>query len=99
MYLKLNKSQYIWFFINIASNVNLNQNEHVFFYQQQINNRVYQVSCEIVNPYLITNVLNKSIYGIETECNVGQEPFSLIFSQGENLKFYLTQYLSFYLLN
>ncbi len=53
----------------------------------------------MVNPYLIVNLLNKRIYGIETECNVEHEPLTFTYDQRENLKFYLTQYLSHYLLN
>ncbi|CAI2192529.1 7148_t:CDS:2, partial [Funneliformis geosporum] len=50
----------------------LKQNEYVFFYQQQCNDQIYQVSCEMVSPSLINNYLNKNIHGIEIE-NMGQE--------------------------
>ena len=44
------------------------KNEYIFHYQQQFNNRIYQVSCEIVSSL----TLNKSIYGIEIEQNFVQ---------------------------
>ena len=79
-----------------TSDVKSNQNEYSFFYQQS-DNRIYWVSCEIVTPL----TLNKIIYGIEiVEQNFGQERLSFFtFYQKENLKFYLTHYLSYYILN
>ena len=78
-------------------NINSYQNKYVF-YQQIVNNRVYQVECEIVLPSLIINFLNKSIFGIETyESNIEQELPTFTFNQKENLRFYLTQYLGRYL--
>ncbi|PKK77476.1 hypothetical protein RhiirC2_731861, partial [Rhizophagus irregularis] len=76
-----------------VSNINFNQNEYFFFYQQQNDNRTYQVVCEIVSPSFIINFLNKTIYGIEIEQNIGEE-LIFKFDQKENLKFYLTQYLN-----
>ncbi|CAB4441519.1 unnamed protein product [Rhizophagus irregularis] len=81
-----------------VSNINFNQNEYFFFYQQQSDNRTYQVVCEIVSPSFIINFLNKTIYGIEIEQNIGEE-LIIKFDQKENLKFYLTQYLNHFLLN
>jgi hypothetical protein len=74
-----------------------NQNVYVFFHQQH--NRIYQIVCEIVSPSLIIKFLNKAIYGIEIEQNIGQELLTFTFDQKENLKFYLSQYLNCYLLN
>ncbi|UZO16591.1 uncharacterized protein OCT59_007976 [Rhizophagus irregularis] len=76
-----------------VSNINFNQNEYFFFYQQQNDNRTYKVVCEIVSPSFIINFLNKTIYGIEIEQNIGEE-LIFKFDQKENLKFYLTQYLN-----
>ena len=60
------------------------------FINNKINNRVYQVSC---NPYLIINLLNKSIYGIETKCsNIRQEPLTFTF---ELLTQYLTEVVTY----
>ncbi|GBC08649.1 hypothetical protein RclHR1_08290003 [Rhizophagus clarus] len=75
-----------------SSSINFNQNEYVFFYIQQSNNRIYQVVCELVSA---SSIMNKIIYSIEFEQNTGQE-FTII--QKENLKFYLTNYLSRYLI-
>ncbi|CAB4382553.1 unnamed protein product [Rhizophagus irregularis] len=81
-----------------VSNINFNQNEYFFFYQQLNDNRIYQVVCEIVSPSFIINFLNKTIYGIEIEQNIGEE-LTFKFDQKENLKFYLTQYLNRFSLN
>ncbi|CAB4395492.1 unnamed protein product [Rhizophagus irregularis] len=81
-----------------VSNINFNQNEYFFFYQQQNDNRIYQVVCEIVSPSFIINFLNKTIYGIEIEQNIGEE-LIFKFDQKENLKFCLIQYLNRFLLN
>ena len=81
------------------TNININQNEYIFFYQQQSNNQIYQVVCEIVSPSLIINHLNKTIYNIEIDQNIGREMLIFTFDQKENLKSYLTQYLSCCLLN
>ena len=78
-------------------NINFHQNKYVFY--QQGNNRIYQVKCEIVSS-LINNFLNRSVYGIVTELNIKQEDqLTFTFDQIENLRFYLTQYLSRYLCN
>ncbi|GBB84684.1 hypothetical protein RclHR1_11260005 [Rhizophagus clarus] len=82
------------------SNINFNQNVYIFYYrQQQSNNRIYQIVCEIISPSFIINFLNKSIYGIEIEQNIGCEELTFKFDQKENLKSYLTQYLNRFLLN
>ncbi|CAB5188029.1 unnamed protein product [Rhizophagus irregularis] len=81
-----------------VSNINFNQNEYFFFYQQLNDNRIYQVVCEIVSPSFIINFLNKTIYGIEIEQNISEE-LIFKFDQKENLKFYLTQYLNRFSLN
>ncbi len=81
------------------SNINFNQNEYIFYHQQQSNNRIYQIFCEIVSPSLIVNHLNRTIYGIEIEQNIGYEQLIFESNQKEELKFYLTQYLSYHLLN
>ncbi|RIA90370.1 hypothetical protein C1645_823503 [Glomus cerebriforme] len=77
---------------NIYFNQN-NQNEYTFFYQRQSNGQIYQVVCEIVTPLF----LNKIIYGIEIDQNFGQDQLLFTFYQKENIKFYLSQYLSYYL--
>ena len=41
------------------------KNEYIFHYQQQFNNRIYRVSCEIASSL----ILNRCIYGIEIEQN------------------------------
>jgi hypothetical protein len=62
-------------------NNNDNQNEYVFYYKQQSDNKIYRVSCEIVTPL----TLNKSIYGIQLEQNFGQKQLDLFtFNQKEN---------------
>lgn len=75
-------------------NTNDDKNEYIFHYQQLFNNRIYQVSCEIVSSL----TLNKFIYGIEIDQNFVQN-LSFTPNQKENLKYYLTQHLSQYLLN
>ncbi|RGB29613.1 hypothetical protein C1646_766423 [Rhizophagus diaphanus] len=79
--------------IQLLNEFSINQNEYIFFYQQQNDNIIYQVVCEIVSPSFIINFLNKTIYGIELEQNIGEE-LTFKFDQKENLKFYLTQYLN-----
>ena len=83
--------------LNEPNNINHNQNDYIFFYQQQC--EIYQIACEIVSPSLIINFLNRTVYGIEFEQNVVQEQLSFTFEHKENLKFYLTQYLSCHLYN
>ncbi|GBB97527.1 hypothetical protein RclHR1_00300006 [Rhizophagus clarus] len=77
-----------------GATTNDDKNEYIFHYQQLFNNRIYQVSCEIV----FSLILNKYIYDIEIEQNFVQN-LSFTPNQKENLKYYLTQYLSHYLLN
>ncbi|RGB37073.1 hypothetical protein C1646_695811 [Rhizophagus diaphanus] len=70
-------------------------NEYIFYYQQQNNDQIYQISCEIVSP----NYLNKKIYGIEIEPIMEQKQLVFTSDQQKNLKFYLSQYLGNYLFN
>ncbi|PKY46453.1 hypothetical protein RhiirA4_461315 [Rhizophagus irregularis] len=77
-------------------NTQSNENEYIFFYQQEYDNRFYQVTCEIVSPSSITNYLNENIYGIKPQ---QEERLSFIIEQKQNLEFHLTQYLRNYLLN
>src|SRR6266498_1423495 len=79
--------------------IKLKKNEYIFFYQQKCNHQIYQVSCEIVPPSFINNYLNKNIYGIEIEQNMGQEGLVFTDDQEKNLELHLSQYLSNYLLN
>ncbi|PKC67638.1 hypothetical protein RhiirA1_509142 [Rhizophagus irregularis] len=60
-------------------NVQSNENQCIFYYQQQYNNRLYQVSCEIVSPFLVNNCLNKNILGVEFQQNMEQEHIVLTF--------------------
>jgi hypothetical protein len=83
---------------NKNSDVQLNENEYIFFYQQEYNNRFYQITCELVSPSLITNYLNESFYGIGLQQNLLQENFVFTLYQKEELEFHLTRYLSQYLL-
>ncbi|CAB4485132.1 hypothetical protein RhiirA5_437967 [Rhizophagus irregularis] len=102
------KYEDILYFLNKLFKNNLNnreheiqshENEHIFFYYQQNDNRFYQVICELVSPIAITNYLNENIYGIKLQQNMEQEQLSFIIEQKQNLEFHLTQYLSNYLLN
>ncbi|PKY53670.1 hypothetical protein RhiirA4_499421 [Rhizophagus irregularis] len=79
------------------NNVKSNENECIFYYQQQHDARFYQVSCEIVSPLLINNCLNKNFLGFEFQQNV-DEKLAFTFEQKENLEGWLKQYLSQYLL-
>ena len=74
------------------NSMQLKENEHIFYYQRQSNNQLYQITCKIVSP----NYLNEMIYGVEI---VGQKKFAFISNQKENLQIYLTQYLSHHLLS
>lgn len=78
---------------------NFKENESIFFYKRQSCNRIYQIVCEKVSPSLIIDFLNKTIYGIEIEQNVGYEQLSITFDQKENLKLHLKQHLDRYLLD
>ncbi|GET66809.1 hypothetical protein GLOIN_2v1879824 [Rhizophagus irregularis DAOM 181602=DAOM 197198] len=80
------------------SNVQSNENESIFYYQQQYNNQFYHISCEIVSPLVINNCLSKNFLGIEFQQNMEQENLVLNFNQKENLKCYLKKYLSQYVL-
>lgn len=84
---------------NREHEIQSHENEHIFFYYQQYDNRFYQVICELVSPTAITNYLNENIYGIKLQQNMEQERLSFIIEQKQNLEFHLTQYLSNYLLN
>ncbi|GES91419.1 hypothetical protein GLOIN_2v1788367 [Rhizophagus clarus] len=91
----------ITYFLNKSLNNNkiqFHESEHVFFYYQQYDNRFYQVICKLVSPTEITNYLNENIYGIKLHQNMNQEQLSFFIEQKQNLEFYLTQYLSNYLL-
>ena len=81
------------------NNIQSNKKECIFYYQQQCNNRLYQVSCAIASPLLINNYLNKNLLGIEfQQLNMEQEDLELTFDQKENLEIHLLQYLNNYLL-
>ncbi|CAB4443173.1 unnamed protein product [Rhizophagus irregularis] len=81
------------------NNVQSNENECIFYYQQQHDARFYQVSCEIVSQLLIDNYLNKNFLGFELQNSEQQEHLVFTINQKENLEYYLRQYLSFQLLN
>ena len=76
-----------------------NKKECIFYYQQQCNNRLYQVSCEIASPLLINNCLNKHLLGIEFQQQNMEENLEFTLDQKENLEIHLLQYLNNYLLN
>jgi hypothetical protein len=80
-------------------NIQINENEIIFFYANQFTNRSYKITCKIVSPFSIVKYLNKYIYGIEIQLNVEQE-LLLVFTseQKQNLEFHLSQYLNNYLL-
>ncbi|CAG8603634.1 uncharacterized protein OCT59_000952 [Rhizophagus irregularis] len=77
---------------------NAQSNEGIFYYQQQYNNQLYQVSYEIVSPLLVNNCLSKNFLGIEFQQNMEQEHLVLTFDQREYLECHLKKYLSQYLL-
>ena len=79
-------------------NIQPNENECIFYYQQY-NNRLYQVTCEIVPPFLVNNCLSKTFLGVELQQNMEQEHLTLTFDQKEYLERHLKKYLSQYLLN
>ncbi|GBC04435.1 hypothetical protein RclHR1_05690003 [Rhizophagus clarus] len=79
-------------------NVRSNDYECVFYYQQQYNNRLYQVSCEIISPLLVNKCLSKSFLGIELQQNMEQENLALTFGQKDHLECHLKKYLSQYVL-
>ncbi|RIA86166.1 hypothetical protein C1645_829702 [Glomus cerebriforme] len=70
------------------------ESEYIFYYQQQSNNQIYQISCEIAS----SNYLNKNFYGIEIKQIMEQE-LAFTPDQKENLRCHLTRYLIRHLLN
>ncbi|GBC01742.1 hypothetical protein RclHR1_04310003 [Rhizophagus clarus] len=79
-------------------NTQLKGNEYTFFYLQLSDYQCYHITCEMFTPSSINNYLNKNIYGIEVEQL--QEEISMFTPyHKENLKSYLTQYLSYYILD
>ncbi|GBB94509.1 hypothetical protein RclHR1_02370009 [Rhizophagus clarus] len=75
-----------------------NENECIFYYQQQYDNRLYQVSCQIVSPLEINNCLSKNFLGVEFQQNMEQEKLVFTFDQKEYLEGHLKKYLSQYVL-
>jgi len=73
--------------------------EYIFFYRQEYDNRFYKITCEIVSPLLVNKCLSKSLLGIEFEQNMEQEQLSFTFDQKEFLELHLKNYLSQYILN
>ncbi|RIA91358.1 hypothetical protein C1645_875504 [Glomus cerebriforme] len=89
----------IYLLNNLEERNNRSDGHEYIFYYRQYGGRVYEISCEIVSPFLIDNCLNKNFLGIELQQNAAQEHcLSFTFSQKENLKYHLKQYLSQYLL-
>ncbi|GBB86201.1 hypothetical protein RclHR1_12640001 [Rhizophagus clarus] len=70
------------------NNIQVNENECIFFHQQQYDNRFYQISCEIVSPSLIDNCLNKNFLGFELQQNMNQEYLTFTSDQKENLEYF-----------
>ncbi|CAB4494060.1 hypothetical protein RhiirA5_425085 [Rhizophagus irregularis] len=79
-------------------NMQINENEIMFFYANQYTNRSYKLTCKIVSPFSIAKYLNKNIYGIEIQANVERELLKLTPEQKQNLEFHLFQYLDNYLI-
>jgi hypothetical protein len=79
-------------------NVRSNENACIFYYHQQYNNRLYQISCEIVSPLVINKCLSNKFLGIELQQNMEQENLALTFDQKEYLECHLRKYLSQYVL-
>src|SRR5688500_11990819 len=50
--------------------IHFNEYEHTFVYRQQYNNQFYQVTCEIISPTLINNILNQNINVFEMDPNM-----------------------------
>lgn len=73
----------------------MRENEFVFYYQQQINNQFYQITCKIASP----DYLNKILYDVELYQNVEQEGLVFTSDQKENLQLHLSRYLNRHLLN
>lgn len=84
--------------LNKSINKQLKENEYTFFYLQLSDYQSYQITCEMFTPSSINNYLNKNIYGIEVE-QIQEELSIFTPHHKENLKSYLTQYLSYYILN
>ncbi|CAB5189098.1 unnamed protein product [Rhizophagus irregularis] len=84
--------------LNKSINKQLKENEYTFFYLQLSDYQSYQITCEMFTPSSINNYLNKNIYGIEVE-QIQEELAIFTPYHKENLKSYLTQYLSYYILN
>jgi len=79
--------------------IQFHEDEHVFYYHQQYDNRLYRVTCELVSLTAINNYLNENICGIKLQQTMDQEELSFVIEQKQNLEFHLTQYLSNHLLN
>ncbi|CAB4443197.1 unnamed protein product [Rhizophagus irregularis] len=79
-------------------NIQFNENGYIFYYQQQCNNRLYQVSCEIVSPLEINKCLSKKFLGVELQQNMEHEYLALTFGQKDHLERHLMKYLSQYVL-
>ena len=67
----------------------LKENECIFYYEQQSDNQIYQIICEIIFPPLINKNYHNIIIKQDTQ-------LAFTFYQKENLR---SQYLSNYLLN
>ncbi|RIA91351.1 hypothetical protein C1645_875497 [Glomus cerebriforme] len=80
------------------NNIQSNEIEFIFYYQQQINNKLYQVSYEIVSPLLVNNCLSKNFLGVELQQNMEQEFLELTDNQKEYVETQLKKYLSQYVL-
>ena len=85
--------------LNNPLNGNINEDEYTFFYQQRCNDRFYQVSCEIVSPFLVNNCLSIHFLGVELEQNMEQERLAFTIDRKAHLEHHLKQYLSKYVLN
>src|SRR3954453_9800138 len=66
--------------------------EHVFFYQG-----IYFVTCELLSPSLIVNILNRKVYGMDLDVNNLKQKESLSLIQKLSLEQDLKQVLPFYL--
>jgi hypothetical protein len=78
--------------------IQFDENECIFYYQQQYNNRLYQVSCKIVSPLVINEWLSKIFLGVELQQNMEQEHLAFTVEQKDLLEHHLKKYLSQYLL-
>jgi hypothetical protein len=84
--------------LNKPINAKLKENEYTFFYLQLSDYQCYHITCEMFTPSSINNYLNKNIYGIEVD-QIQEELAIFTPYHKENLKSYLTQYLSYYMLS